>query len=105
MLLKLKAKGVVDSLLSFLLVYPATSDYATTNKVSPANALIGRKLETTHDILPRSCPKTQENPPGSQVGTLVFAPHHLPQHNRWIKGYVTRMQGGVLHQMSVRKSE
>ncbi|TNN06893.1 hypothetical protein EWB00_008091, partial [Schistosoma japonicum] len=72
-LLKSKREGVVDSLQSFLLVYRTTPNDATPNKVSPAEALMNRKLKTTHyAMLPQRYPITRTNFPGFEVGTPVF---------------------------------
>ena len=87
----------------FLFVYRTTTHKALANHLSPAEALMGRKLRTVHHALLPIKESTEDVSPttGYSIGKNVYARDYRPVYNRWIEGVVTGRHGRVVYDVSV----
>ena len=103
-LLKARGEGTSEEVIQhFLFAYRTTTHKALSNHLSPAEALMGRKLRSVHHALLPINESTEEASPttGYSIGTNVYTRDYRPGHNRWIEGVVTGRHGKVIYDVSV----
>ncbi len=106
-LLKARGEGTTDEILqAFLFSYRTTPNPASPGGVSPAEALMGRKLRTKfHALLPSNQPSSRSLPPASRgklsVGTPVFVRDYRKGFPDWIEATITAHRGSTLFDVSV----
>lgn len=106
-LLKSRGEGTSEDILrKFLFAYRTTPNGATPNHVSPAEALMGRKLRTIHHaMLPRTEAHQEALPVkhGSlfEVGSAVYARDYRGDGGIWKSGHILRKNGNVMFDVAV----
>lgn len=114
---KSRGEGDTEEILErFLFIYRSTPNPQTTNGVSPAEALLGRKIRTHFEsIRPTPALKPQRNVMmekqynshhGAQkrlfsVGQKVLAMDYRGKHPTWIAGRIVQKKGNVVYEVSV----
>ena len=114
---KSRGEGTTDEILErFLFIYRSTPNPQTTNGVSPAEALLGRKIRTHFDVIrPTPAREPQRNLSmekqfnrhhGAQrrlftVGQKVLAMDYRGKHPTWTAGRIVRKKGNVVYEVSV----
>ena len=87
----------------FVFAYHTTPHKTLSSHLSPAEALMGRKLRTVHHALLPIKESTEDASltTGYSIGTNVYARDYRPGHNRWIEGVVTGRHGKVVYDVTV----
>ncbi|KAK4467318.1 hypothetical protein MN116_000305 [Schistosoma mekongi] len=114
---KSRGEGTTEEILErFLLIYRSTPNPQTTNGVSPAEALLGRKIRTHFDsIRPTPALKPQGNVKMEKqfnrrhgakrrlftVGQRVLAMDYRGKHPTWTAGRIVQKKGNVVYEVSV----
>ena len=103
-LLKSRGEGTTEEILqNFLFVYRTTPNPATPEGISPAEALMGRKLRTVHHaLLPHKPTGRLSTEPNNEFenGALVYARDYRPGSKTWIEGVIMKRRGKVLYEVS-----
>ena len=99
-LLKAHGEGTSEEVIQQFLFAPHK---ALSNQLSPAEALMGRKVCTVHHaLLPiRESTEDASATTGYSIGTNVCARDYRLRHNRWIEGVVTGRHVKVVYDVSV----
>ncbi|BHF71896.1 hypothetical protein SprV_0401495700 [Sparganum proliferum] len=100
-LLKARGVGTTDEIVqAFLFSYRTTPNPASPGAVSPAEALMGRKLRTTfHTLVPTGVQPAQTSPVSRSklsVGTPVFVRDYRAGFPDWIEATVVAHRGSML---------
>ncbi|CAI2724590.1 unnamed protein product [Schistosoma spindalis] len=114
---KSKGEGTIEEILErFLLIYRSTPNPQTIKGVSPAEALLGRKIRTHFDVIrPTPALEPQRNLSmenqfnrhhGAQkrlftVGQKVLAMDYREKHPTWTAGRILKKKGSVVYEVSV----
>nr|VZI24183.1 unnamed protein product [Spirometra erinaceieuropaei] len=105
-LLKARGEGTTDEIVqAFLFSYRTTPNPASPGGVSPAEALMGRKLRTTfHALVPTGAQPAQTSPVSRSklsIGTPVFARDYRAEFPDWIEATVVAHRGSMLFDVDV----
>ena len=103
-LLKARGEGTLEEILQqFLFVYRTTPNKAISNNLSPAEALMGRKLRTTHHALipTEHRPPNLYNTDGFTIGTNVHVRDYRPGNDKWTDGTVKNRRSKVVYDVAV----
>ncbi|MGL5707069.1 MAG: DDE-type integrase/transposase/recombinase [Aeromonas sp.] len=106
-LCKARGEGTSDEIIHrFLLSYRSTPNRTLPNAQSPAEALMGRKLRTTHQaLIPIESTRKPTTSPDRVspiiIGTAVYARDYRPRSKPWTTGTVITRRGKVLYDVSV----
>nr|VZH91149.1 unnamed protein product [Spirometra erinaceieuropaei] len=105
-LLKARGEGTTDEIVqAFLYSYRTTPNPASPGGVSPAEALMGRKLRTTfHALVPTGAQPAQTSPVSRSklsIGTPVFARDYRAEFPDWIEATVVAHRGSMLFDVDV----
>nr|VZI38168.1 unnamed protein product [Spirometra erinaceieuropaei] len=105
-LLKARGEGTTDEIVqAFLFSYRTTPNPASPGGVSPAEALMGRKLRTTfHALVPTGAQPAQTSPVSRSklsIGTPVFARDYRVEFPDWIEATVVAHRGSMLFDVDV----
>nr|VZI26483.1 unnamed protein product [Spirometra erinaceieuropaei] len=100
-LLKAREEGTTDEIVqAFLFSYRTTPNPASPGGVSPAKALMGRKLRTTfHTLVPTGAQPAQTSAVSRNmlsIGTPVFVRDYRAGFPDWIKATVVAHRGSML---------
>ncbi|BHF79292.1 hypothetical protein SprV_0602241200 [Sparganum proliferum] len=100
-LLKARGEGTTDEMVqAFLFSYRTTPNPASPGGVSPAEALMGRKLRTTfHALVPTGAQPSQTSPASRSklsIGTPVFVRDYRAGFPDWIEATVVAHRGSML---------
>ncbi|BHF62748.1 hypothetical protein SprV_0200573400 [Sparganum proliferum] len=103
---KARGEGTTDEIVqAFLFSYRTTPNPASPGGVSPAEALIGRKLRTTfHALVPTGVQPAQTSPVSRSklsVGTPVFVRDYRTGFPDWIEATVVAHRGSRLFDVDV----
>ncbi|CAH8498480.1 unnamed protein product [Schistosoma intercalatum] len=114
---KSKGEGTTEDILErFLFIYRSTPNPQTINGLSPAEALLGRKIRTHFDVIrPTPAIEPQRNLSmekqfnrhhGAQrrlftVGQKVLAMDYRGKHPTWTAGRILKKKGSVVYEVSV----
>nr|VZI00654.1 unnamed protein product [Spirometra erinaceieuropaei] len=105
-LLKARGEGTTDEIVqAFLFSYRTTPNPASPGGVSPAEALMGRKLRTTfHALVPTGAQPAQTSPVSRSklfIGTPVFVRDYRAGFPDWIEATVVSHRGSMLFDVDV----
>ncbi|BHF81704.1 hypothetical protein SprV_0802483700 [Sparganum proliferum] len=105
-LLKARGEGTTDEIVqAFLFSYRTTPNPASPGGVSPAEALMGRKLRTTfHALVPTGVQPAQISPVSRSklsIGTPVFVRDYRAGFPDWIEATVVAHRGSMLFDVDV----
>nr|VZI10430.1 unnamed protein product [Spirometra erinaceieuropaei] len=105
-LLKARGEGTTDEIVqAFLFSYRTTPNPASPGGVSPAEALMGRKLRTTiHALVPTGAQPAQTSPVSRSmlsIGTSVFVRDYRAGFPDWIEATVVAHRGSMLFDVDV----
>ncbi|BHF61010.1 hypothetical protein SprV_0100398000 [Sparganum proliferum] len=105
-LLKARGEGTTDEIVqAFLFSYRTTPNPASPSGVSPAEALMGRKLRTTfHALVPTGAQPAQTSPVSRSklsIGTPVFVRDYRAGFPDWIEATVVAHRGSMLFDVDV----
>ncbi|BHF65205.1 hypothetical protein SprV_0200821500 [Sparganum proliferum] len=105
-LLKARGEGTADEIVqAFLFSYRTTQNPASPGGVSPAEALMGRKLRTTfHALVPTGAQPAQTSPVSRgklSIGTPVFVRDYRAGFPDWIEATVVAHRGSMLFDVDV----
>ncbi|CAH8535475.1 unnamed protein product [Dicrocoelium dendriticum] len=116
-LLKMRGEGTTQEILdTFLLVYRSTSNPQVPNQLSPAEALMGRKLRTVNSLLTPRCTNEQERNVRMEQyynerhrtqarrfypGQRVLVRDYRAGNPQWVVGSIRRNIGQVLYEVNV----
>ncbi|BHF67486.1 hypothetical protein SprV_0301051200 [Sparganum proliferum] len=105
-LLKARGEGTTDEIVqAFLFSYRTTPNPASPGDVSPAEALVGRKLCTTfHALVPAGVQPAQTSPVSRSklsIGTPVFVRDYRPGFPDWIEATVVAHRDSMLFDVDV----
>ncbi|BHF74808.1 hypothetical protein SprV_0501789600 [Sparganum proliferum] len=105
-LLKARGEGTTDEIVqAFLFSYSTTPNPASPGGVSPAEALMGRKLRTTfHALVPTGAQPLQTSPASRSklsIGTPVFVRDYRAGFPDWIEATVVAHRGSMLFDVDV----
>nr|VZH94510.1 unnamed protein product [Spirometra erinaceieuropaei] len=105
-LLKARGEGTTDEIVqAFLFSYRTTPNPASPGGVSPAEALMGRKLRTTfHALVPIGAQPAQTSPVSRSklsIGTPVFVRDYRAGFPDWIEATVVSHRGSMLFDIDV----
>nr|VZI25731.1 unnamed protein product [Spirometra erinaceieuropaei] len=105
-LLKTRGEGTTDEIVqAFLFSYRTTPNPASPAGVSPAEALMGRKLRNTfHALVPTGAQPAQTSPVSCSklsIGTPVFARDYRAEFPDWIEATVVAHRGSMLFDVDV----
>ena len=101
---KAREEGTIDEILqTFLLSYRTTPNGAMKNGLSPAEALMGRKLRTTLDALRPQQQRQQPSPNKKSfpLGTPVFVRNYRSGQANWVPGITRKTKGQFLYVVQV----
>nr|VZI29775.1 unnamed protein product [Spirometra erinaceieuropaei] len=105
-LLKARGEGTKEEIVqAFLFSYRTTPNPASPGGVSPAEALMGRKLRTTfHALVPTGAQPAQTSPVSCSklsIGTPVFVLDYRAGFPDWIEATVVSHRGSMLFDVNV----
>nr|VZI33649.1 unnamed protein product [Spirometra erinaceieuropaei] len=105
-LLKARVEGTTDEIVqAFLFSYRTTPNPASPGGVSPAEALMGRKLRTTfHALVPTGAQPAQTSPVSRSmlsIGTSVFVRDYRAGFPDWIEATVVAHRDSMLFDVDV----
>ncbi|BHF78836.1 hypothetical protein SprV_0602195100 [Sparganum proliferum] len=105
-LLKARGEGTTDEIVqAFLFSYRTTPNPASPGGVSPAEALMGRKLRTTFHALVRTGAQPAQTSPVSRsklsIGTPVFVRDYRSGFPDWIEATILAHRGSMLFDVDV----
>ncbi|BHF83063.1 hypothetical protein SprV_0802620400 [Sparganum proliferum] len=105
-LLKARGEGTTDEIVqAFLFSYRTPPNPASPGGVSPAEALMGRKLRTTfHALVPTGAQPAQTSPVSRRklsIGTPVFVRDYRAGFPDWIEATVVAHRGSMLFDVDV----
>nr|VZI45066.1 unnamed protein product [Spirometra erinaceieuropaei] len=105
-LLKARGEGTTDEIVqAFLFSYRTTPNPASPGGVSPAEALMGRKLRTKfHALVPTGAQPAQTSPVSRSklsIGTPVFVRDYRAGFPDWIEATVVSHRGSMLFDVDV----
>ncbi|BHF72892.1 hypothetical protein SprV_0401596300 [Sparganum proliferum] len=105
-LLKARGEGTTDEIVqAFLFSYRTTPNPASPGGVSPAEALMGRKLRTTfHALVPTGAQPAQTSPVSRSklsIGTPVFVRDYRSGFPDWIEATIVAHRGSMLFDVDV----
>ncbi|BHF61522.1 hypothetical protein SprV_0100449700 [Sparganum proliferum] len=105
-LLKARGEGTTDEIVqAFLFSYRTTPNPVSPGSVSPAEALMGRKLRTTfHALVPTGAQPAQTSPVSRSklsIGTPVFVRDYRAGFPDWIEATVVAHRGSMLFDVDV----
>ncbi|BHF75306.1 hypothetical protein SprV_0501840200 [Sparganum proliferum] len=105
-LLKARGEGTTDKIVqAFLFSYRTTPNPASPGGVSPAEALMGRKLRTTfHALVPTGAQPAQTSPVSRSklsIGTPVFVRDYRTGFPDWIEATIVAHRGSMLFDVDV----